>query len=188
MLGWAADSYQIMAGVAIHHVSIYATDFPITFNSFKGTMKIAYGFDMKHRNKGFTLVEVLIAAMLLVIAILAIFSAVLWGKQYVKQSQFVVLASNLGRNELEEIKAFGVYNADTVHTVPPLNVMTVIHDRLQSPLDPSFDTETKKYTLSSDSNIIVFESIVYLHGTATTDIKFSTPIVSYQTQMVVGGI
>ena len=143
---------------------------------------------MKHRNKGFTLVEVLIAAVLLVIAILAVYSAVLWGKQYVKQSQFVVQASSLGRNEMEEIKAFGIYNADTSHSVPPLNVMKVIHSRQQSPLDSSFDTETKKYTLPSNSHIFVFDTIVYLHGTSTTDIKFSTPIVSYQTQMVVGGI
>lgn len=149
---------------------------------------------MKYHNNGFTLVEVLVAALILVIAILAIYSAVLWGKQYVKQSQFVVQASNLGRNEMEEIKAFGIYNADNIHRVPPLNVMTVIHPRQQSPIDRTFDTETKKYTLASDTSIMVFDSIVYLHyGTSSTiistsDPKFAKPLVSYQTQIVAGGI
>jgi len=137
---------------------------------------------------GFTLVEVLIAATLLVIAIVAVFSAVLWGKYYTKQNEFVVTASNLGRNEMEEIKAFGIFNANTDHFIPPAGVVPVIHDRLQSSVDSTYDTMTRKYTLSSDSNVVVFESIVYLHGSNTTDPKYSKPIVSYQTQMAVGGI
>jgi len=140
------------------------------------------------KNSGFTLVEVLIAATLLVIAIVAVYSAVLWGKFYTKQNEFVVAASNLGRNEMEEIKAFGFYNANTSHFIPPAGVVPVIHDRLQSSIDPTYDTITRKYTLPSDPNIVVFESIVYLHGSNTTDPKFANPIVSYQTQMAVGGI
>ena len=134
------------------------------------------------------MVEVLIAATLLVIAIVAVYSAVLWGKFYTKQNEFVVAASNLGRNEMEEIKAFGFYNANTSHFIPPAGVVPVIHDRLQSSIDPTYDTITRKYTLPSDPNIVVFESIVYLHGSNTTDPKFANPIVSYQTQMAVGGI
>lgn len=145
---------------------------------------------------GFTLVEVLIAAVILVLAVIALYSAILWGKQYVKQSEFVVGASNLGRDEMEVIKAFGIYNADSTHSYPVLinptygtyAWVTVIHTRLPSSVDSTYDTETKKFTLASDSNIIVFECNVYLHGSSTTDVKFAHPLAWFQTQMTVGGI
>jgi prepilin-type N-terminal cleavage/methylation domain-containing protein len=140
---------------------------------------------------GFTLVEVLIAATLLVIAIVAVYSAVLWGKYYTRQNQFVVTASGLGRNEMEEIKAFGIFNANTDHFIPPAGVVPVIHPRLPSSVDSTFDTYTRRTTLPSDSNVVIFECHVYLSpplGTPTTDPKFANPIVSYQTQMTVGGI
>ncbi|MFB3894858.1 MAG: prepilin-type N-terminal cleavage/methylation domain-containing protein [bacterium] len=147
----------------------------------------------KLRLGGFTLVEVMISALLLVIGIVAVYSAVVWGKYYTRKNQYVVIASGLGRNEMEEIKAFGIYNADTTHhftfsTSTGMAEVYVIHPRSQSIVNPDFDTETRKYTLPSDSKVVVFESIVYLHGTDTTDVKFANPIVSYQTQMVVGGI
>ncbi|MDI6784776.1 MAG: hypothetical protein QME64_11875, partial [bacterium] len=103
--------------------------------------------------------------------------------------EYVVAASNLGRDEMEVIKAFGIYNADTATPIPGSNpIRYVIHPRLQSSVDSTFATETRKYILPSNPNIVVFESIVYLHGTPTTDPKFAKPIVSYQTQMTVGGI
>jgi Tfp pilus assembly protein PilV len=143
-----------------------------------------------HLNKqGFTLVEVLVSALILVVSIVGIYSAVLWGKHYTRQSQFVVSAAGLGRNEMEEMKAFGIYNADTFHVFSfDTSTTAVIHSRSPSIINPDFDTETKRYSLASDSNVIVFESFIYLHGTPLTDPKFANPIVSYQTQMTVGGI
>lgn len=141
------------------------------------------------KKQGFTLVEVLVSALVLVVAIVGVFSAVLWGKYYIRQNQYVVSAAGLGRNEMEEMKAFGIYNADSTHSFSfNTTTITVIHSRTQSIINPDFDTETKRYTLASDPNIVVFESIVYLHGTPLTDPKFANPIVSYQTQLTVGGI
>jgi prepilin-type N-terminal cleavage/methylation domain-containing protein len=147
----------------------------------------------KFTKGGFTLVEVMISALLLVIGIVAVYSAVVWGKYYTRKSQYLVVAAGLGRNEIEEIKAFGIYNADSTHnftfsTATGTATIIVIHPRSNSIINPDFDTETKRNTLSSDSDVVVFESIVYLHGTDTTDPKFANPIVSYQVQMSVGGI
>lgn len=147
----------------------------------------------KFRLGGFTLVEVMISAFILVIGIVAVYSAVVWGKYYTRKNQYVVIASGLGRNEMEEIKALGIYNADvdynfTFSTATGNISVAAIHPRSQSIVNPDFDTETKRYTLPSDSNVVIFESIVYLHGADTTDPKFANPIVAYQTQMVVGGI
>jgi hypothetical protein len=143
----------------------------------------------QYRFGGFTLIEVMISALLLVIGIVAVYGAVAWGKYYTRKNQYVIIASGLGRNEMEEMKAFGIYNADTTHSFSfDTATIIVIHPRTPSIINPDFDTETRRYTLPSDSNVVVFESIVYLHGTDTTDVKFANPIISYQTHIVVGGI
>src|SRR5512137_681842 len=95
----------------------------------------------KFRIGGFTLVEVMISALLLVVGVVAVYSAVVWGKYYTRKNQYVVVASGLGRNEMEEIKAFGIYNADSTHhfsfsSSTGTAQIYVIHPRTQSIINP----------------------------------------------------
>ncbi|MCX7920162.1 MAG: prepilin-type N-terminal cleavage/methylation domain-containing protein [bacterium] len=143
---------------------------------------------------GFTLVEVLVAALILVIGIVAVYSAVLWGKYYTKKNEYVVTAAHIGRDKMEVIKAFGIYNANdtTAYTVynPATGtyaVDTVIHPRHPSSADTSFEIETIRSD-DTTTGITTFTCHVYLYGRPTTDPKFRNPICSYQTQMSIGGI
>ena len=158
---------------------------------------------IKSRICGFSLVEVLVAAVIMGVAIAAIYSAILWGRYRATQTQYVVSASDVGRHQIEVIKSMGFTNAADPGSVKYDVSSTFFNNNLsyggifsrtnQFSIDSNYDMESS-YTDDSSipSNVMrVFTVKVYLHPSNAADTDqppFNQVLVSYVTYIVPKGI
>ena len=154
---------------------------------------------------GFSLLEVMISALIVGGAFLAIYSAILWGRYRATQTQYIVSAADIGRHQIEVIKALGFTNA----TNSDYNKLSISSTKFNPnlgyggtfvrtnnfSLDTGYDVESSYADDSSTgaSHVLrVFTVNVYLHNpvdaTDTTSPPFNTPLVTYVTYLTPGGI
>jgi prepilin-type N-terminal cleavage/methylation domain-containing protein len=152
---------------------------------------------------GFTLIEVIVGAIIMGTAIMAIYGAVLWGRYRATQSQYIVTASNIGRHQLEIIKSLGFTNAisttyvkyDIASTLfnPTLGYGGIFGRTNEFSLDTAFDLESSYVddnSYGAGRTLRIFTVNVYLHSAPadTATAPFNTPLVSYVTYLTSGGI
>ena len=158
----------------------------------------------KRKNQaGFTIAEFMIGVLIMAVTIVALYGAILWGKYNTSKSQYIVLASQIGRHQVEIIKALGYTNAtNTVYNKYDIsssfnNPHLAYGGRFDRTnvfsLDTSYDVESyfnDDSSMGAGRVVRVFTVNVYLrpaNAVDTTVLPFSSPMVTYVTYLTPGG-
>lgn len=149
--------------------------------------KIYFLRSFKNNTQGISLIETLIASVILLVSILAIYSAVTYGYLLTKKSEYVATAGSIARYEIEKIKSLGVINANPYYYGD--DGLPAVHPRTVYTKDSTYETEVIRVeNVYGNPQLKMFIVNVYLYGRPTTNVLYAKPLVTYYTYLTEKGL